>query len=234
MRRRERIERGSVLIAIIAIHLLLLLWLVTRPPSVPADRDRGRGLTLISLSTGANAATPPTKTKPPPPIVIPVRAIIMPSLLPTPPAALNPLPAGTGAPQAGDAGGCALAVRTAESIAGDPRAMAELAALPPAYRTSADAVMLWNGQWLATAPGSVAPPATASLRRVVEQVIADASPDCRAAPMGGPQFLAIPEQGRTTTLVIGSGTWRWSDLLTPSAACLGNVPDSCSPRFSNP
>ena len=167
MRRRERIERGSVLIAIIAIHLLLLLWLVTRPPSVPADRDRGRSLTLISLSTGANAATPPTKTKPPPPIVIPVRAIIMPSLLPTPPAALNPLPAGRGAPQAGDAGGCALAVRTAESIAGDPRAMAELAALPPAYRTSADAVMLWNGQWLATAPGSVAPPATASLRRVV-------------------------------------------------------------------
>jgi hypothetical protein len=73
MRPRERIERGSLLAAIITVHLLLLLWLVTRPPSVRPDPDRGRGLTLISLSAGANAATPTTKTKPPPPTVIPVR-----------------------------------------------------------------------------------------------------------------------------------------------------------------
>ena len=234
MRPRERIERGSLLAAIITVHLLLLLWLVTRPPSVRPDPDRGRGLTLIALSAGANAATPTTKPKPPPPTVIPVRELILPTLLPTPTAAQNPSPAGTGTPQAGDVGGCALSVRTAESIAGDPAAMAELAALPPAYRTSADAVMLWNGEWLASAPGSVATPATPSLRRAVEQVIADASPDCRAAPMGGPQFLAIPEQGRTTTLVIGSGAWRWSDLLAPSAACLGNVPGSCLPQSTSP
>lgn len=228
LRRRERIERGSVLIAIISVHLLLLLWLVTRPPTVQVRRDSGGDLVLISVSDGKHAATPPTVPKPPPPpTLIPAPAIILPSLRPSPTASQNPSLAGTGAPQAGDAGGCALAIRTAEAIARDPAAMAELAALPPALRTSADAVMLWNGEWLASAPGSIALPETPSLRRVVETTVAEASPECRASPMSGPQFLAIPEQNRTTTLVIGSGAWKWADLLAPSTACLGSATDAC-------
>lgn len=216
-----------MLIAIITVHLLVLLWLATRPPTEQVRRESGGNLVLISVSDGKRAATPPTVQKPPPPIVFPAPAIILPSSLPTPTEQQN-------RPQAGEAGGCALAARTAEAIAKDPAAMAELAALPPAYRTSADAVMLWNGEWLAGAPGSIASPATPSLRRVVAQVVAEASPECRAAPMGGPQFVAIPEQGRTTTLVIGSGAWRWSDLLATSTPCLGTTSDACLPLSPTP
>lgn len=234
LRGRERMQRASLLTAIVTVHLLLLLWLVTSPTTPIVPRDAGRNLVLISISTGQSVATPPTVPKPPPPIVLPPPAIIVPSLRALPAAAQNPSPSGAGAPLAGDLGGCALADRTAEAIVGDPGAMAELAALPPAYRTSADAVMLWNGEWLASAPGSIAPPPTPSLHRVVEQVIAEASPECRDAPMGGPQFLAIPEQDRTTTLVIGSGAWRWSDLLANSTACLGSGSDACLPTTANP
>ncbi len=216
-----------MLIAIIAIHLLLLLWFVTRPPAVQAVRDHGRGLTLISLADGQRSATPPTKPKPPQPSLIPPPAIILPSLLATPTAAQNPSASESGTPQAGEAGGCSLSVRTVEAIATDPAAMAELAALAPAYRTSADAVLLWNGEWLASGQGSSASPVTPALRRVIEQIVTEASPECQAAPTTGPQFLAIPEQGRTTILVIGSGTWRWSDLLATSTTCLGSAPEAC-------
>ena len=220
LHRPERVERGSVLIAIITVHLLVLLWLFTRPMTEQVRRDSGGDLVLISVSDGKRAATPPTVPKPPPAIVLPAPAIILPSPLPTPTEQQN-------WSQAGEAGGCALAARSAEAIAKDPPAMAELAALAPAYRTSADAVMLWNGEWLAGTPGSIASPATPSLRRVVEQVVAEASPECRAEPTNGPQFIAIPEQGRTTTLVIGSGAWRWSDLLAISPACLETPSDAC-------
>ena len=225
-RRRERFQRAALLIAIIAIHLLLLLWLITRPPTVPTVRDPGTGLVLISVSSGQRVAIP-TVPKPPPPIVLPTPPIIVPSPLPTPSGEISTSAAEGGAPQAGEAGGCALAIRTAEAIAKDPAAMAELAALPPAYRTSADAVMLWNGVWLASGPGPLAIPATPSLRRVVEQVVAEATPECRAAPMGGPQFLSIPEEGRTTTLVIGSGTWRWADLQATSTLCPAGDSGAC-------
>lgn len=229
VRVRDRFERGSVLIVIIAIHLMVLLWLITHPSISPSRRDPGPGLVLVSISPGKRPATPPTAPKPPPPIPLPPPPVILPSVLPIPAAAQNIAPAGLGAPQPGDAGGCALATRTAEAIVADPAAMAELAALPPSYRTLADAVMLWNGEWLTIAPGLPIAPATGSLRRVVEQVVAEASPDCRAAPTNGPQFLAIPEPGRTTTLVIGSGTWRWSDLVTLPAACSATAPGICLP-----
>lgn len=226
LRRRERVQRAILLIAIIAIHWLLLLWLVTRPPTVRPVRDPGTGLVLISVSSGQRIATP-TVPKPPPPIVLPTPPIILPSPLPTPSGEISPSAIEGGSPQAGEAGGCALASRTAEAIAKDPAAMAELASLPPAFRTSADAVMLWNGVWLASDPRSTAFPLTPSLRRAVERVVAEASPECQATIMTGPQFLAIPEQNRTTTLVIGSGTWRWSDLLTPSASCVPSPTDAC-------
>jgi hypothetical protein len=227
LRLRERIQRGVVLITIIAVHLMLLLWLVTRSPTVRTVPDSGRGLMLISLAAGEHAATPPNKPKPPPPTVIPPPVIMLPSLLAAPTAAQNPSPSGAGSPQAGEAGGCALSARTAEAITKDPAAMAELAALPPAYRTSADAVMLWNGNWLASEQGSVVSPVTPLLRRTVEQVVAEASPECRAAPTEGPQFMAIPEPGRTTILVIGSGTWRWSDLLATPTTCFGSASGAC-------
>ncbi|MEO5641524.1 MAG: hypothetical protein ABIQ98_07145 [Sphingomicrobium sp.] len=222
------------MVAIITVHLLLLLWLVTRPPAERPVRDRGRNLVLISVSDGERAAGPPVVPKTPPPIPVPAPEVNIPLAVPYQAEVQSPSPAAMDAPQASDVGGCALAARTADAIAKDPAAMAELAALPPAYRTLADAVILWNGEWVASAPGSIDSPAILSIRHVLEQVAIEASPECRDEPIVGPQFIAIPEQNRTTTLVIGSGVWQWSDLLATSAACSATTPNTCLPLSSAP
>ena len=48
------------MIAIITVHLLVLLWLATRPPTEQVRRESGGNLVLISVSDGKRAATPPT------------------------------------------------------------------------------------------------------------------------------------------------------------------------------
>lgn len=217
-RERDTLKRGGLLLSLIAAYLLFLLWFVTRPPARPPAVHGGGELTMISLSNGKQAARRSAIPDPPP--------IAMPSIPPSVVEAQSSPPAASEASQAGAPGGCGLSERATAAIVKDPQAMAELAALPAGYRTSADAVMLWNGQWVAGAPGTDASPVAPSLRRDIEQVVSDASPECRAEPMGGPQFLPIPEHERTTTLVIGSGLWRWSDLLAP-AACNEPTPDAC-------
>ena len=232
--RRERIGRGSLLTAIITIHLLVLLWLLTRPPTVQLARDNGHDLVLISVSPGKRPAPKAVVPKPTPQVAMPTPPIALPSPIPVKSGERTPSPDSIAPPDAGGAGGCALASVMAAAIAKDPAAMAELAALPPAYRTAADAVMLWNGEWLTIASGSTALPVAPSLRRAVEQAVAEAKPECSGAMMSGPQFLAIPEPGRVTTLVIGSGAWRWSELVTSDTSCLGTATESCGAQTPRP
>jgi hypothetical protein len=113
--------------------------------------------------------------------------------------------------------------------------MAELEALPAQARTQADAVMLWDGGWLQSASAlSPAPADTPNgsvltlgqLRRVVEQELRKAQTECRNAMVTGPQFIALPGVRRTTIIVVGSGQWRWEDLLRPDEA---NQPSARNP-----
>ena len=98
--------------------------------------------------------------------------------------------------------------------------MAQLATLPPEVRSRADAVFIWNGEWLihSGAPPvvtSAAPAAIDSpLQRTIESAVASAATECRAAPMTGPAFIAVQEGTKTTMLVVGSGIWRWDQVMT--------------------
>ena len=51
------------------------------------------------------------------------------------------------------------------------------------------------------------------LKRVVTEAILALPVDCQGVETAGPQLIPIPEPGRTTMVVIGSGLWRWSDLI---------------------
>lgn len=226
--RGDLARRIFLLLVIVALHLLLILWLASSPLPERVAPPAIMNVFSVPLSSGRSASAHQVPTKMPTPAKV---------LLPATPITPGRSVAGASPPSV-DAGttpgteavgGCSLAQDVGQAIEHDPAAMAELDALPPTLRTSADVVMLWNGQWLdsgETAAGTD----TGSLRRVVEQVVAGASVECRDATVAGPRFIPVPEGTRTATIVVGSGSWRWGDLLASSADC-SPVPSTACPAI---
>ncbi len=218
-------RRVTLLLAVVALHLLLILWLASSPPSKGVTPPPVANVFTVPLSSAHGATVQPLQKKMAPPPTPRLPALIVPAKLPTADTSLSPAAviASPGAETA--AAGCALARDAGQAIGQDPAAMAELAALPPDVRTSTDAVMLWNGQWLdlGVMPTGID---TGALRRVVEQVAANAPAECLDAEANGPQFIPIPEGNRTVMIVVGSGAWHWSDLIAPSTDCpsMGSSP----------
>ena len=219
-------RRGALLLAVVALHLLLILWLASSPPSKRVTPSPAMSVFTVPLSIAHGAAVQPLRKKMAPPPTPRVAVLIVPAKLPIADASLSPTAviASPGAETA--TAGCALARDAGQAIGQDPAAMAELDALPPGIRTSTDAVMLWNGQWLdlGSMPAGID---TGALRRVVEQVAADAPAECRDAEATGPQFIPIPERDRTVMIVVGSGAWHWADLIAPPADCAPGGAEPC-------
>ncbi len=135
----------------------------------------------------------------------------------------NTMPALPPPEGSGSRSSCAMTAVVARAISTSPNAMAALAALPAGLRTEADAVMLWNGEWLLQdEPISLTTAAPEHPMEPLKQVVLDAvrtmPPECLEVETSGPQLIPIAEPGRTTMLVVGSGRWRWSSLT----AELGN------------
>ena len=215
--RRRGPPRVILLVAIMAAHLLIIFWLISRPIE-RAPLKEASTLILIDAAPSSRPSSPPRaqiKARPlpkPTPILLP--PVPIPDALPED--AIDGRVASSSSTQPD--GGCHLSDETAAAIQRNPAAMAELASLPPGVRTEADAVMLWQGRWLdefLTRPASSSTdlPAIGEVRRVMESVILAAPPPCRDLAEVGPVLVPIAEPGRTTMLVIGSGTWRWADLV---------------------
>ena len=193
--------------AIIAAHLLLAAWFLLTGGNFGPVR-RASNLTAIDISQDLPKPDAPAK----PSIVPPVPATRMVALLPSK-LTIEAAPAVAGS---GIGNGCAVASSVSTALIADQAAMAELAALPAAVRSEADAVMLWNGAWLDAAPETqvqMAGTPIPELRRAVSDAVLALPAECQGVEMTGPQLLAIPEPGRTTMVVIGSGVWRWSSLI---------------------
>lgn len=231
----DRAGRLALLTAVVAAHLLLILWLVARTPIVPILPARGP--TLIAIASLSEEGVEVELSRPAQQKSTAARAPLPPPLIAMP----SPIPAASDAVATNDAaasggGGCQLAGNVAAAILADPSAMAELAALPPGVRSDADAVMIWNGGWSGQGPAtgpSVAAPIgerATGLRSLIEQTVAAASAQCRAVALTGPVFVPIAEVGRTTMLAIGSGVWRWDDLLlAPNCSMSGAALCGSSP-----
>jgi len=225
---RERSPRLALLLAIVATHLLLILWLVSRPPIERHSSGSGETLISIAPSPGDRAAREQRKPVAKPSVEIPAPVPPAPIELPSPllAAADTLISPGDAAP---GSGGCQLDTAVGAAVEKDPASMAELAALPPGPRTSADVVLLWNGAWLET--DSLPIPAVAgTMHRLVEQIVMTAPAECRDAPLLGPRFIPVAENGHTTMLVIGSGAWRWSDLIAPPSTCRAGSDLPCLER----
>ena len=215
--RRRGPPRVILLLAIMAAHLLIIFWLISRPIE-RAPLNEASTLILFDAGPSSRPSSPPraqVKARPlskPTPILLP--PVPIPDALPED--AIDGRVASSSSTQPD--GGCHLSDETAAAIQQNSAAMAELASLPPGIRTEADAVMLWNGRWLdeiltPSLSSLTSLPAIGEVRQAAESVILAAPPSCRDLAEVGPAFVPIAEPGRTTMLVIGSGTWRWADLV---------------------
>lgn len=99
-------------------------------------------------------------------------------------------------------------------LADDPFVRAALARLPLDRRSVANAVMLWDGRWAEARTGA-GEDLLQPVRQAITTRLAQAPAECRDYWMAGPRFISVTDQRRPTTLALGSGLWRWADLLGP-------------------
>ena len=236
----------------IVFHLVVLSLFLESHPRVNSGEGVGAGamdVSLAGLSRGsapsrAHAATAsaasPAKPAPPAPadpikprtvlqVVSDILAIPLPEHSAEPQPLTNtqsPTVAQTSAPASGAPGAaCDIGRAVQSALQSDPEAHGAILLIPSRERSAANAVMLWNGQWIepAEAGGDAA---FATLRIAIRQIVATAEPDCRDQPIVGPRFMLIPEARATMVVVVGAAAWRWSDLLVDAGSPVSG--------FSNP
>ena len=83
--------------------------------------------------------------------------------------------------------------------------------IPRPARSVANAVMLWDGGWVES-PGRAAAGVTA-IRMALIVGVRSAPPACQLQLVRGPELIILTAGGESTVLAIGSGEWRWGDLL---------------------
>jgi hypothetical protein len=117
--------------------------------------------------------------------------------------------AGSGAGGAGGGGGgrCDMAARIQAALRKDPMVRAAVAG------SAGKATLLWNGDWIRDL--SEDGKGLAIVREAIMWEVAFAPPACRAQAVRGLVVVSLEGARGPTRLALGSGTWRWSDLLTP-------------------
>jgi len=73
------------------------------------------------------------------------------------------------------------------------------------------AIRVWNGDWVRH--GEQEGNGLAQVREAIMWHVAFAPEACRAEPVRGLVLLSLADGPGSTRIVMGSGNWRWSDLL---------------------
>jgi hypothetical protein len=73
------------------------------------------------------------------------------------------------------------------------------------------AIRIWNGDWVRH--GEQEGQGLATVREAIMWHVAFAPEACRAEPVHGLVLLSLADGPGSTRIVMGSGAWRWSDLL---------------------
>lgn len=77
--------------------------------------------------------------------------------------------------------------------------------------TGGRALHVWNGDWVQN-PGQ-AGKGLAGLRQAIAMEVAFAPAACRSQPVRGLVLITLGDGAGAARLALGSGTWRWTDLL---------------------
>lgn len=238
---RPRAIAMSLTVLLHLAMLAALIWLgsVSPPPrreaplvttlSLPGSAKEAEppGASLPA----AQSPEEPTQAAPaitvPPPFAMPVDALqtFVPDAIDfgalTPEFDTEPDPATTGdaadaastGPGRGDAGTtCPLVESLRAALEQDVRAQAALALIPRPSRSVANAVMLWDGRWIA--PERVGGRRTTdTVRSALATVLSATTQACRTQLNLGPVFVPVSNERETIILAFGSGAWRWEDVL---------------------
>ncbi len=207
----ERGVRAQALAATLAVHaglLALLLVQVAEPvrPVVSA-------LTMFDVTglSSDEAPTPPKAPQPKPvPPTPPQPVVVPPTVLPTPSAMVVALL--DQAETATMGGACDLTGPVQAALQSSELVAASVPQIPRDQRSVANAIMVWNAGWIAP-DTQLEPAAFDAIRHVIAETVAAASAECRLQPQGGPRLIMLTGATENTVLALGSGTWRWQDLL---------------------
>ncbi len=107
---------------------------------------------------------------------------------------------------------CQLSQWIQWTLQNDPSVFSALSAIPREGRSLANAIMLWDGDWVAS--DVMTAEVTDPIRAAIVIGVESAPVDCIDQPIQGPIFLPIQDDFGTTLVAVGSGTWQWADLLT--------------------
>ncbi|WP_269713281.1 hypothetical protein [Caulobacter sp. NIBR2454] len=120
---------------------------------------------------------------------------------------------GLGSGSGAGGGGCNM-VRLLEAAL---RKNAKIQAAVASASTSGKAILVWNGDWLQSPRQDGK--GLAGVRQAIALEVAFAPEACRADPVKGLVVISLNDRPGGARLALGSGTWRWSDLLfaRPSA-----------------
>jgi hypothetical protein len=207
------LRRRHLLIPCILLVQLLLLALVSlNRARAPARAAPAAPISLFNVHTPAATPEPPrAKPKPvkvtaPPKIQLKVE-----TALPAPPV-FN----AAAAESAGFGSSCDVAETLARAFSESEVVKAELARIGPQSRSISNAIMFWDGGWV-NLPGNAPADAVETLRRAIVEGVQAAPPECRVEDISGPRFIFVSGEGPTMMLVLGSGAWRWDQLLAEPA-----------------
>lgn len=214
-------------------HAVLVVMLLRAPAGTPMAAEPG--LMTVSLYDGRAAAkvvTPPRT----PHAVAPASAAQAKGILkPVQPTDIAPQyvevsasqpdlterdplqdPVALSVAAASGAGGtaCHITEWLQQALQADPQVQAALLVIPRPARSVSNALMLWDGGWVkvqVTADAGVA-----AIRSAVVSGVRAAPPACQAQLVQGPELMTLTSGLDTTVVAIGSGEWRWGDLLSPT------------------
>ena len=89
---------------------------------------------------------------------------------------------------------------------------AALGRIPTHARSVANAILLWDGEWIdPLSVGGVA--AIDPIEQAVALTVRSAPADCQTELMRGPRLIIIGDARNAMVLAFGSGEWRWTDLV---------------------
>jgi len=209
--------------AALAVHggLIALLLVPTSQQARPAVS----ALSMFDVAGSVTKEAPkppklrqpkPVPPAPPQPIVIPPPVLPM----PTPDSVVVALLEQADA--SASAGACDLTAPVQAALQTSARVMQGLPRIPRDQRSVANAIMVWNANWVTPAT-DLQPGAFDDIRDVVATTVAAASETCRLQPQGGPRLILLPGTTENVVLALGSGTWRWQDVLDTARPSDGQV-----------
>ena len=209
LRRRHLLMPGILL-----VHVLVLALILLTPSSSAVAPAFGKKLSVFNVA--AADRMPPAQTQPEPPRT-PLPAPIVDLQIETALKASPPVFSAAAAEQAGFGTSCELAELLGNAFADNPLLLAQLARIGPEARSVANAIMFWDGKWVEV-EGRAPEDAIGLLRRAIAEGVRAAPAECLGQAVAGPRFIPVKQAEGTIVLVLGSGSWRWEQLLSEERA----------------